>query len=97
MLLSPQQYRLLKDKKLSFIICHGQNIIMMDNKKMDYQSNQKIQFKVSQFNEYLGRIDEKWVLYNYKSGAMISIEKDLYDVIQKCQIEKIQKKNLHTY
>lgn len=48
------------------------------------------QWKASQFNEYLGELQEnKWVIYNNLSGAMVELNKWIYESISNNRIEEI--------
>ena len=38
-------------------------------------------WKASQFNEFLGKINDNWILYNNLSGAMVELNKGMYDSI----------------
>ena len=47
----------------------------------------KKEYKSSQFNEYLGRGKEGWVIFNNLSSAMIEVPKRIYDAISKDRLD----------
>lgn len=50
---------------------------------MTEQTPRGQRWKTSQFNEYLGELRENnWVVYNNLSGAMIEVQRELYDSIR---------------
>lgn len=51
-------------------------------------------WKPSQFNEYLGYLDNKWVVYNNLSGAMIGITRPIYDALSENKINELSDQNI---
>jgi len=45
------------------------------------ESGLEKQLKSSQFNEYLGKLDPNWVVYNNLSGGMIEVGRELYEIL----------------
>jgi uncharacterized protein len=61
--------------------CKGYNMEKLEINK---------QWKASQFNEYLGELKENsWVIYNNLSGAMVELNKRIYDAVSNNRIEEI--------
>jgi len=55
-------------------------------------ASRKQTWNPSQFNEYLGDLSkDNWVIYNNLSGAMIEIERELYDAVLSRQLESLSK------
>jgi len=52
------------------------------------------QFKSSQFNEYLGNLDDSWVISNNLSGGMIEVEQNIYEALFNNEISRISEKEL---
>jgi uncharacterized protein len=47
-------------------------------------------WKTSQFNEYLGELrQDRWVVYNNLSGAMIEVKRDLYDWMRNNNVKQL--------
>lgn len=54
-------------------------------------------WKTSRFNEYLGELrEDKWVVYNNLSGAMIEVQEELYDSILNNDIRQLPKQEYYT-
>lgn len=51
------------------------------------------EFKASQFNEFLGCLDGKWVIYNNLSGGLIEVNKHIYDSLLHNRVGDITKGN----
>ncbi len=61
--------------------------------RVDESDSAKV--KASQFNEYLGELSEgKWVIYNYRSGAMLDLSKKLYDAVKNSDSVSIENKEV---
>jgi uncharacterized protein len=57
------------------------------NLDIKFNGEMKKEYKSSQFNEYLGRGKEGWVIFNNLSSAMIEVPKRIYDAISKDRLD----------
>lgn len=51
------------------------------------------EWKASQFNEFLGRLNGNWVIYNNLSGGMIEVKKNIYDSLLNNRLFDIDNEN----
>ncbi len=58
--------------------------------------NKSANVKTSLFNEYLGCIEGRWVLYNNLSCAMIDVKEDLYNAILNNQLTALSPQSILT-
>jgi uncharacterized protein len=60
---------------------------------IDNSTCDDIALKPSQFNEYLGKGENNYIIYNNLSGAMIEVQLYLYNLIKKNEIKSIPNKS----
>jgi len=51
------------------------------------------EFKASRFNEFLGCLNGKWVIYNNFSGGLIEVNPHIYDSLLNNRVDDIKNDN----